>query len=116
MSITTKATRRRKIKLRIRKKIRGTAELPRLTVYRSNAEIYVQLINDDAAHTLLSMFTGKADTTGTKSDRAREIGRRVAAAAKEAGISQVVFDRNGYLYHGRVKALAEGAREGGLNF
>ncbi|HZF99837.1 MAG TPA: 50S ribosomal protein L18 [Chitinophagales bacterium] len=116
MSITTKSTRRRKIKLRIRKKIRGTAELPRLSVYRSNSQIYAQVINDDAAHTLISMFTGKADTTGTKSERAREVGRRVAAAAKEAGITQVVFDRNGYLYHGRVKAMAEGAREGGLIF
>lgn len=116
MSITTKATRRRKIKLRIRKKIRGTAELPRLTVYRSNAEIYAQLINDDANHTLMSVSSAKAATTGTKSDRAKEVGRRIAALAKEAGIANVVFDRNGYLYHGRVKSLAEGAREGGLNF
>jgi large subunit ribosomal protein L18 len=113
----TKQARRNKIKLRIRKKIKGTAEKPRLCVFRSNAEIYAQLINDTNGHTLLSVSSLKLkDIKGTKSEVAKQVGVHVAKAAKEAGINQVVFDRNGYLYHGRVKALAEGAREGGLIF
>ena len=113
----TKQARRNKIKMRIRKKVRGTSELPRLSIYRSNTDMYAQLINDDAAHTILAMNSRKMDiTNGSKSERAKEIGRKVAEAAIAAGIKQVVFDRNGFLYHGRVKALAEGAREGGLTF
>lgn len=113
----TKQARRNKIKLRIRKKIKGTAEKPRLCVFRSNAEIYAQVINDMNGHTLLSVSSLKLkDIKGTKSEVAKQVGVLVAKAAKEAGINQVVFDRNGYLYHGRVKALAEGAREGGLIF
>ena len=113
----TKQARRNKIKMRIRKKVRGTGELPRLSIYRSNADIYAQLINDDAAHTILAVTSRKIDkAVGTKSDRAKETGRKIAEAAIAAGIKQVVFDRNGFLYHGRVKALAEGAREGGLQF
>ena len=113
----TKQARRNKIKMRIRKKVTGTETLPRLSIYRSNADIYAQLINDEAEHTLLSMTSRKIDkAVGTKSDRARETGRKIAEAAVAAGIKQVVFDRNGFLYHGRVKALAEGAREGGLTF
>lgn len=113
----TKQARRNKIKMRIRKKVRGTGELPRLSIYRSNADIYAQLINDDAAHTILAVTSRKIDkSVGTKSDRAKETGRKIAEAAIAAGIKQVVFDRNGFLYHGRVKALAEGAREGGLTF
>lgn len=113
----TKQARRNKIKMRIRKKVRGTAELPRLSVYRSNSDIYVQLINDDSAHTVLSVSSKSMDkAAGTKTERARETGKKVAEAAVAAGIKTVVFDRNGFLYHGRIKALAEGAREGGLNF
>jgi large subunit ribosomal protein L18 len=111
----TKQARRNKIKLRIRKKVSGTAERPRMSIYRSNSEIYAQLVNDEAAHTILAVSTRKVDT-GTKSEQAREAGRRLAAAAKEAGINTVTFDRNGFLYHGRVKAMAEGARDGGLTF
>jgi large subunit ribosomal protein L18 len=113
----TKKARRNKIKLRIRKKINGTPEKPRLCVFRSNAEIYAQVINDANGHTVLSVSSLKLkDIKGTKSEVAKQVGVRVAQAAIEAGIKDVVFDRNGYLYHGRVKALAEGAREGGLQF
>jgi len=113
----TKQARRNKIKYRIRKKVRGTSELPRLSIYRSNTDMYAQLINDDAAHTILAMNSRKLTiANGSKSERAKETGRKIAEAAIAAGIKQVVFDRNGFLYHGRVKALAEGAREGGLQF
>ncbi len=113
----TKKARRNKIKLRIRKKIKGAAEKPRLCVFRSNAEIYAQVINDSNGHTVLSVSSLKLkDIKGTKSEVAKQVGVRVAQAAIEAGIKNVIFDRNGYLYHGRVKALAEGAREGGLQF
>ncbi len=113
----TKQARRNKIKLRIRKKIKGIAEKPRLCIFRSNAEIYAQVINDQNGHTLLSVSSLKnKDIKGTKSEVAKQIGLRVAQSAIDAGIKQVVFDRNGYLYHGRIKALAEGAREGGLQF
>ncbi len=117
-----KLSRRAKIKLRIRKRISGTAEKPRLSVFRSNREIYAQLINDltgttIAAATSLGASPDKdAKTKATKTDAAREVGKKLAEKAREAGIENVVFDRNGYLYHGRVKSLAEGAREGGLKF
>jgi len=115
--MNTQQARRNKIKLRIRKKIRGAAEKPRLCVFRSNVEIYAQVINDANGHTLLSVSSLKAkDIKGTKCEVAKQVGIRVAQAALEAGIKDVVFDRNGYLYHGRIKALAEGAREGGLQF
>lgn len=113
----TKKARRNKIKLRIRKKIKGAAEKPRLCVFRSNAEIYAQVINDSNGHTVLSVSSLKLkDIKGTKTEVAKQVGVRVAQAAIEAGIKNVIFDRNGYLYHGRIKALAEGAREGGLQF
>ncbi len=114
-----KAIRRQKIRYRIRKKVAGTAERPRLAVFRSNKEIYAQLIDDVAGHTLCSASTfdkqGKA-LTGTKSDKAKAVGKRIAEEAAAKGIQSVSFDRGGYLYHGRVKALADGAREGGLQF
>ena len=112
-----KEQRRRKIHLRIRKAVVGTSERPRLSVYRSNLAIYCQLIDDRAGHTLLAASTmdkniGKA----TKVEQAKEVGKLIAKKALDAKIESVVFDRSGYLYHGRIKALADGAREGGLKF
>lgn len=114
----TKEARRKKIRSRIRGKIRGTAERPRLSVYRSNKEIYVQIINDDNGTTLAAASSRDKDFTrsGNKVEQSKGIGKTIAAKASEKGISTVVFDRGGYLYHGRVKAVAEGAREGGLKF
>jgi len=109
--------RRHRIKLRIRKKISGTALKPRIAVFRSNNQIYAQIIDDVAGKTLLSASSlelGKAKLNKTES--ATKVGAALAEKAKGAGIENVVFDRGGYLYHGRVKALAEGAREGGLKF
>jgi large subunit ribosomal protein L18 len=113
-----KQDRRNKIKARIREIVSGTADRPRFTVFRSNSEIYGQLIDDVANKTLVSLSSKDKGfkATGTKSDLAKEVGKQLAAKAKSAGISSVVFDRNGYLYHGRVKSIAEGAREGGLQF
>ncbi|WP_298611970.1 50S ribosomal protein L18 [uncultured Odoribacter sp.] len=115
----TKEERRLRIKRRIRKIISGTAERPRLSVFRSNAQISVQLIDDEAGKTLLSVSSLSkeiAEKKGTKTEQAALVGAAVAEKAKAAGIQSVVFDRNGYLYHGRVKALADAARNGGLNF
>ena len=115
----TKEERRLRIKQRIRKIVSGTAERPRMSVYRSNAQISVQLIDDIAGKTLLSVSSLSkeiADQKVTKSEQAALVGTLVAEKAKSAGIVNVVFDRNGYLYHGRVKALADAARNGGLNF
>lgn len=111
--------RRTRIKLRIRKDISGTAERPRLTVFRSSKEIYAQLIDDLQGKTLLAASSNEKEITdqkGTKSDKAKLVGKLIAEKALQAGITTVVFDRNGYLYHGRVKSLAEAAREGGLKF
>jgi large subunit ribosomal protein L18 len=109
---------RERRKLRIRRKISGTAERPRLTVFRSAKHIYAQVIDDAAGTTVAHASTTKkgAASDGTKSDDAKKIGNTIAKALLAKGISQVVFDRNGYLYHGRVRALADGAREGGLKF
>jgi large subunit ribosomal protein L18 len=104
---------------RISRKVRGTGARPRLSVYRSNTNIYAQLIDDDRGHTLVAASSLDGDggvEGGTKTDVAREVGELIAARAKEAGIDQVVFDRGGFRYAGRVRALAEGAREGGLEF
>ena len=98
---------------RVRKKIAGTAERPRLAVYRSNRHIYAQLIDDQAARTLVSA-SDLGETAGGKSDRAKKVGEALAERARAAGIGRVVFDRGGRLYHGRVKAVADGARETGL--
>lgn len=115
----TKEERRLRIKRRIRKIVSGTAERPRLSVFRSNAQISVQLIDDEAGKTLLSVSSLSkeiAEKKGTKTEQAALVGAAVAEKAKAAGIEVVVFDRNGYLYHGRVKALADATRNGGLNF
>jgi large subunit ribosomal protein L18 len=103
---------------RVRRRIFGTAERPRLVVFRSNRGIQAQLVDDLEAKTLASASHTQLNKTfkGTKSDQAAEVGKLLAAAAKKAGIETVVFDRGGYLYHGRVKALADAAREGGLKF
>ncbi|MDZ4846820.1 MAG: 50S ribosomal protein L18 [Chitinophagales bacterium] len=114
-----KTLRRNRIRKSIRKRIKGTKEMPRLAVRRSNKDIYVQVIDDIAGHTLVAASSrdkSLALTKGTKSDMSKAVGMELAKRAVEAGISQVVFDRGGYLYHGRVKALADGAREGGLKF
>ncbi|MBO6116938.1 MAG: 50S ribosomal protein L18 [Bacteroidales bacterium] len=115
---TRKDLRRLKIKMRIRKRVNGTEEKPRLTVFRSNKEIYAQIINDVDGKTLVSASSREKgfDRQGTKSDMASVVGKNVAQRAQSAGITTVVFDRNGYLYHGRVKSLAEAARENGLKF
>lgn len=115
----TKEERRLRIKRRIRKIVSGSAERPRMSVYRSNTQISVQLIDDNAGKTLVSVSSLSkefAATKGTKIEQATAVGAAVAEKAKAAGISLVTFDRNGYLYHGRVKALADAARNGGLNF
>jgi large subunit ribosomal protein L18 len=113
-----KILRRNKIRSRIRKTVNGTAECPRLSVFRSNKAIYAQIIDDLKGHTIAaasSMESG-VDKQANKVDQAIAVGKLVAQKATAAGVSAVVFDRGGYLYHGRVKALAEGAREAGLKF
>jgi large subunit ribosomal protein L18 len=99
---------------RVRKRVRGTAGIPRLAVYRSNRHVYAQLIDDVAAHTLASASDGEVKAQGDKTTRAKAVGELLAQRAKDAGIERAVFDRGGRLYHGRVAALADGAREGGL--
>ena len=108
-------TPRKKIHLRIRKNIRGTQECPRLTVFRSNKAIYCHLIDDLAGQTLASASSKGADTK-PKIELAKAVGLDIAEKAKSLNISKVIFDRSGYIYHGRIKALADGAREGGLQF
>ena len=110
-----KIERRIKIKFRIRKKIVGTAERPRLSVFRSNKQIYAQVINDKAGVTLAAASSLGFEKMN-KTEQAKKVGLLLAEKAKAAGVVSVVFDRNGYLYHGRVQSLADGAREGGLNF
>jgi len=110
----TKEQSRKRIHMRVRKKVNGTAERPRLSVYRSNKAIYCQLINDLAGHTMAAATS--LGMTGNNVAQAVEVGKLIAELAKAAGVEQVTFDRGGYLYHGRVKALADGAREGGLQF
>ena len=120
MAITTnKEYRRLRIKHRVRKIISGTAVRPRMSVFRSNMQVYVQLIDDQAGKTLVSASSRQpeiASQTVAKIEQARIVGKLVAERALAAGIDTVVFDRNGYLYHGRIKSLAEAAREGGLKF
>jgi large subunit ribosomal protein L18 len=116
----SKTEKREKIKLRIRKRINGTAEKPRVSVYRSNKQIYVQAIDDVNGVTLVSASSREKEfassTAKKKSEIASMVGKHFAAACKGKGIETVVFDRSGYQYHGRVKSLADGAREGGLKF
>ena len=113
--MVSKTERRQKIKLRIRGKISGTAECPRMTVFRSNKQIYVQLVDDTEGKTLASASSQRL-SGAPKKEIAAQVGQAIAQKAKEAGITTVVFDRNGYLYHGRVKELADAARNGGLKF
>jgi len=115
----TKQERRYRIKKRIRKIVSGTAERPRLNVFRSNKQIYAQLIDDMSGKTLMAVSSLNKDfvgAEGTKTEIALKVGKAIAEKAIASGITSVVFDRNGYLYHGRVKQLAEAAREGGLKF
>ena len=117
----TKRKRRLKIKKRIRKRINGTADRPRMSVYRSNKHISVQLIDDVNGNTLVSASSlnkevAGDDTAQSKTDKSKKVGHLIADKAKEAGIEKVVFDRNGFKYHGRLKALADAAREEGLKF
>lgn len=115
--MASRAESRRKIHLRIRSKISGSPERPRLNVFRSNKGIYAQVIDDISGKTLAAASSKSlSNFTGNKTQQATAVGKLVAEKAKTAGISSVVFDRGGYLYHGRVKALADGAREGGLLF
>jgi len=114
-----KVFRRNRIKQRIRKTIKGTPERPRLTVYRSNSEIYAQIIDDINKKTILTVSSLTKEVVSqklSKSDKSKTVGKMIADKAIENGIQTVVFDRNGYLYHGRVKVLAESAREAGLKF
>ena len=115
----SKQDRRKKIKKRIRRDITGTGERPRLTVFRSNKEIYAQIVNDEDGTTLVAASSRDKDvpsTEGNKREQAALVGKALAEKALKAGINTISFDRSGYLYHGRVKSLAEGAREGGLKF
>ena len=112
----TKEQSRKRIHQRVRKKINGTAEKPRLAVYRSNKAIYAQLIDDVNATTIAAASSKECGLTGAKVEQAKAVGKLIAEKATSNNISAVVFDRGGYLYHGRVKALAEGAREAGLAF
>ncbi|HYK75411.1 MAG TPA: 50S ribosomal protein L18 [Daejeonella sp.] len=113
-----KLSRRERIKKGIRKRLSGTAERPRLSVYRSNKGIYAQIIDDNSGKTLVSASSLAKDFTanGTKIEQSKAVGKVIGEKAIAAGVNQVVFDRNGYLYHGRVKSLADGAREAGLIF
>jgi len=111
----SKENKRRRIHLRIRKRLKGTSERPRLAVYRSNKDIYCQLI-DDVNSVTLAATSSKEVKEGNKSEQAAMVGKQIADIAKQSNIETVVFDRGGYLYHGRVKALADGARENGLKF
>ena len=115
----SKEARRLKIRRRVRKTIKGTSERPRLSVFRSNSGVYCQIIDDTAGHTLVAANyreNGISEAGLTKTEQARRVGQLIAETAKAANVSGIVFDRSGYLHHGRVKALAEGAREGGLLF
>jgi large subunit ribosomal protein L18 len=118
MATSKKVLRRNKIRRRIRKKVSGTPECPRLAVYKSNKQIYAQIIDDVNGRTLASASSLKLTEAQNiaKLEQAGIVGKKIAEAAKSAGIETVIFDRGGYLYHGRVKSLAEGAREGGLKF
>jgi len=111
----TREQQRHRRHLRVRKKVSGTPERPRLVVFRSLKHITAQIVDDVAGRTLVTVTSTQLES-GKKTEKSLEVGKRVAARAKEAGITKVVFDRAGYKYHGRVKAVADGAREGGLEF
>jgi large subunit ribosomal protein L18 len=117
--MVTKTQARQNIRYRIRKKVNGTASTPRLAVFRSNADIYAQLIDDATGTTIAGASSRQKDIAAQKApkvDKSKMVGESIAKKAIELGISKVVFDRSGYIYHGRVKAVADGAREGGLVF
>lgn len=117
--MNNKSIARQKIKYRIRKKVSGSSAIPRLSVFRSNSDIYAQLIDDNSGVTLTAASSREKDIAaqkGPKTEKSKLVGTAIARKAQDLGIKKVVFDRNGYLYHGRVKAVAEGAREGGLEF
>ena len=117
--MNVKALRRQRIKYTIRKKVSGTAQLPRLSVYRSNTDIYAQMIDDVNGNTLAAASSRDKDIAAQKApkiSKSKMVGEAIAKKAVELGVSKVVFDRSGYVYHGRVKAVADGAREGGLVF
>ena len=114
MAVLQKRAHREKRRKRVRRKVVGTAERPRLSVYRSNVHIYAQLIDDDAARTLAAADSREVGEAENRKDSARKVGELIARKAQEAGIEVAVFDRGGNKYHGRIAALAEGAREGGL--
>ena len=117
--MNSKSTARQKIRYRIRKKLSGVAAKPRLSVFRSNAEIYAQLIDDDNSVTIAAASSRDKDILAqklNKTEKSKLVGNAIARKASELGVTKVVFDRGGYIYHGRVKAVAEGAREGGLEF
>ena len=117
--MNNKSIAREKIRYRIRKKITGVAARPRLSVFRSNADIYAQLINDENGSTIAAVSSLDKDIKAqkvTKTEKSKLVGSAIARKATELGLTSVVFDRGGYIYHGRVKAVAEGAREGGLQF
>jgi large subunit ribosomal protein L18 len=119
MNAKVKTDRRTRIRYSIRKKLSGSAQRPRLSVFRSNNEIYVQLIDDTKGVTLASASSRDKEIAaqkGTKTEKSKLVGSAIARKAGDLGLKEVVFDRSGYLYHGRVKAVAEGAREGGLKF
>jgi large subunit ribosomal protein L18 len=119
MTPKVKSARRQRIRYTIRKKIAGTVEAPRLSIFRSNTEIYAQLIDDVSGKTIASASSKDKDIVaqkGTKSEKSKLVGATIARKATDLGVSTVIFDRGGYLYHGRVKAVADGAREGGLKF
>lgn len=111
-----KSERRQRVKWRVRRKVSGTAQSPRLSVFRSNTAIYAQLIDDVKGVTLASASSSELGLKGVKVDNSKQVGAKIAEKALANGIEKCVFDRNGYLYHGNIKALAEGAREGGLKF
>ena len=117
--MATKSERRQKIRFGIRKKVSGTSQKPRLAVFRSNSDIYVQLIDDNDGKTLAAASSKDKDIAAqktTKVEKSKLVGQAIARKASDLGLKDVVFDRGGNLYHGRVKAVADGAREGGLNF
>lgn len=117
--MNNKTIARQKIRYRIRKKVNGTAERPRLSVFRSNMDIYAQLIDDTKGVTIAAASSRQKDISAQKapkSTKSKMVGEAIARKATELGIAEVIFDRGGYIYHGRVKAVAEGAREGGLKF
>ena len=114
--MSTKLEKRLKIKRRVRGKVHGTSECPRLSVFRSNKQIYAQIIDDVAGNTLASASSLKIEDKLPKKEVAAKVGELIASKAKEAGVEKVSFDRNGYLYHGRVKELANAARKSGLKF